>query len=124
MVRIHRVLFVLFCFVLFFFFPRTYDKCSYSLRLLWGLVREGNACRSSKVSTDEAKENIDRFRKKWTLFNIHTSDKIEMFFSSSILSREGHHFVYHGESGESLMHRSAALTQKKDDMSAASTGTE
>ena len=58
-----------------------------------------------------SKKNIDWFRKSWTLFNIHTSDKLEnLFRRSSILrfsaAKPGRHFVYHGES---LMHWSAAL---------------
>ena len=33
-----------------------------------------------------SKKNIDWFRKSWTLFNIHTSDKLEIFFGGRVFS--------------------------------------
>ena len=46
--------------------------------------------------------------------NIHTSDKLEIFFGGRVFSaaKEAVLFTMHGESDESLMHWSAALTKK------------
>ena len=33
-----------------------------------------------------SKKNIDWLRKSWTLFNIHTSDKLEIFFGGRVFS--------------------------------------
>ena len=41
------------------------------------------------MSTDEAKEN-------WTLFNIHTSDKLEILFNHSILVNASLMALTHG----------------------------